>query len=176
MSISKRPSRLPCIQWLTALDARHYKPKETKMMMPIARAARALAVCALPAVMALWSPRARAAVAVELSLERLAGAATEVGVFMPLEQHADWEGGRIYTYSRVRLSSPVAGENTGTELWVRTRGGVVGAVGQWVDGEPILTIGQPTLLFLRRSGGNAFQVVGRAQGQYRITMAAPIAT
>jgi hypothetical protein len=96
-----------------------------------------------------------------------------------VEQLSVWEGGRIYTYSRVRVDSAVAGDLAVEGIaWVRTMGGVVDDVGQRVDGEAELTVGRPSLLFLRRdvralsptgprpAETGLFVVAARAQGQF----------
>jgi hypothetical protein len=48
-------------------------------------------------------------------------------------------------------------------------GGVVDKIGQLVDGEPVLTTGKPSLLFLRKfKQGGTWEVSARAQGQYPV--------
>jgi MYXO-CTERM domain-containing protein len=112
---------------------------------------------------------ARASVSIAVLFGELVQRATGVAVVTPVEQHATWEEGRIYTYTRVRVDSLAAGElPEGT--WVRTMGGKVGNIGQLVEGEAVLTMGRPTLLFLEpvRSPGAAgvFEVTARGQGQF----------
>jgi hypothetical protein len=71
---------------------------------------------------------------------------------------------------RVHVDSFVAGELAQDgEAWVRTMGGTVGRVGQIVDGEPVFTVGRPSLVFLHRVAGDptgVFLVTARAQGQF----------
>ena len=117
------------------------------------------------------APRARASVSTAVTFEALVRDTTSVGLATPIEQHAVWEGGAIFTYTRVHVESAVAGAlGTGAETWVVTRGGVVGDVGQVVDGEAVLHLGVPSLLFLREdpSGPGAHVVTARAQGQFPI--------
>jgi hypothetical protein len=116
-------------------------------------------------------PRAAdASVSVELPLDTLAQRADAIGVFVPLDRHAFWEGGRIYTEWRLRVDEALAGTlERGDEVSLRTLGGVVGSVGQWVDGEPRLGMGERTLLFVQHTE-HALMVVGRAQGEYRLPL------
>jgi len=113
------------------------------------------------------SDEARASVSVAISFDALVRASTAVVVGTAVEQRSVWEGGRIYSYSRVHVDSPVAGELHGDdEVWVRTMGGIVGDVGQIVDGEAVLTVGRPSLLFLHRASDGVHVVTARAQGQF----------
>ena len=118
---------------------------------------------------------ARASVSAAVVFDALVRDTTSVGVATPIEQHAVWEGPRIVTYTRVQMESAVAGElKTSADTWVVTLGGIVGGVGQVVDGEAVLRIGVPSLLFLRPDSGNAgvHIVTARAQGQFPITLGA----
>jgi hypothetical protein len=129
---------------------------------------RLAAVCALSA--ALFVADARASVSIAVTWDGLLRESTAAALVTPLDARAVWEGDRIYTYTRVHVDRGVAGElATGDEAWVRTMGGVVGKIGQIVDGEPVLTRGQSSLLFLHpipaRPAG-AFAVTARGQGQF----------
>jgi hypothetical protein len=64
----------------------------------------------------------------------------------------------------------VAGDlTTGNETWVRTMGGVVGKIGQLVDGEPVFTTGKSSVLFLHKfKETGIWEVSARSQGQYPI--------
>ena len=115
---------------------------------------------------------ARASVSIAVTWDGLLRESTAAALVTALDGRAVWEGDRIYTYTRVRVDRGVAGElATGDEAWVRTMGGVVGKVGQVVDGEPVLTRGQTSLLFLHpipaRPAG-AFDVTARGQGQFPV--------
>jgi hypothetical protein len=96
-----------------------------------------------------------------------------VAVVTPIEQHAAWEGPRIVTTTRVRVDRLIAGEAPG-ELSVRTQGGSVGHIGQILEGQPIFTLGAPSLLFLRShvdangAASDVFTVTASAQGQFPI--------
>jgi hypothetical protein len=85
------------------------------------------------------------------------------------ESRAVWEDGRIYTYTRVLVTRAVAGELTsGGDAWVRTMGGVVGKVGQIVEGEAAFAPGDKSLLFLRAGPVGAYVVTDRGQGQFPV--------
>ncbi len=84
----------------------------------------------------------------------------------PVEVKSVWEGGRIATYTRVHVDRAFVG-NVGSEVWVKTMGGVVGQIGQLVDGEAVLRTGQQSVLFLSSFGGDTV-VTARGQGQFPI--------
>jgi len=113
---------------------------------------------------------AQASVSIAVAYDALVKDADSVGVVTPQESKSIWEEGRIITYTRVKVDQGVAGElGTGGEGWIRTMGGVVGKIGQLVDGEPVLTTGKPALLFMRKfKQGGTWEVSARAQGQYPV--------
>jgi hypothetical protein len=119
---------------------------------------------AAPLVDAARSYDAQASVSVAVLLEELVRDSTGVATVTAREQRAVWENGRIFTYTRVTIDSIVAGDLP-AEAWVRTMGGIVGKVGQAVEGEATFAQGQHSLLFLRRRQ-DAYSVTARAQGQY----------
>jgi hypothetical protein len=92
-----------------------------------------------------------------------------VALVTPVEQMSAWEDGRIFTYTRVTVDTPVAGElGAGASAWVRTRGGVVGKIGQAVDGEPVFSMKKASMVFLHRGAPGSYFVSARAQGQYPV--------
>jgi hypothetical protein len=113
---------------------------------------------------------ASASVSIAVSFDSLVKDSDAVVVVTAGEQKSVWEDGRIYTYTRMHVDEGVAGSlGAGAEGWVRTMGGVVGEIGQTVDGEPVLMKDKPSLLFLRTfKTGDVFEVAARAQGQYPI--------
>ena len=123
-----------------------------------------------PAAALLIPSDAQASVSIAVGFDALVKDADTVGIVTPQEAKTLWEDGRIYTYTRVKIDQGVAGElGTGTEAWIRTMGGVVGKIGQMVDGEPVLTTNKPALLFLRKlKTGSGWEVSARAQGQYPV--------
>jgi hypothetical protein len=118
----------------------------------------------------LASPVARASVALAAALDELVDRSDGAAVVTPLERSAAEEDGRIYTWTHVRVDRAITGTLPG-DLWIRTRGGVVGDVGESVEGEARFAVGVRTLVFVRAHAGaspraNAFVVVERAQGQF----------
>ncbi len=116
---------------------------------------------------------AHASVSIAVLFDALVADTTTACIATPTEQHAVWEGGRIVTYTRVHIDNGIAGQlGTGKETWIVTLGGIVGDVGQTVEGEATLHIGLPSLLFLRpdpaAAGGDTHIVTARAQGQFHV--------
>jgi hypothetical protein len=94
--------------------------------------------------------RAGASVSLAVSWEKLLQTSTEAVIATPVDSRSAWEGGRIYTYSHVHVDRAIAGTlPAGGEAWIRTMGGIVGDIGQQVEGEAELVSGQPSLLFLQ---------------------------
>jgi hypothetical protein len=111
---------------------------------------------------------ASASVSIAVTWDALLHDSTAAAVVTPsTEARSVWEGGRIYTYTRVHVDRAVAGDvKAGDEAWVRTMGGIVGRVGQLVEGEAVLAPGRPSLLFLCRGDAGTFEVTARGQGQF----------
>jgi hypothetical protein len=119
----------------------------------------------------LGRPRGADATTARLvTLEELVGYSTFVVVGTAGERHAIWEdlpsGRRIVTYTRVFVERAIVG-SPGTELGVRTLGGVVDKIGQSVAGEAQLATGSRSMLFLAK-GSNALVVAGMAQGHFPV--------
>jgi hypothetical protein len=132
-----------------------------------------LVACSATAGAVLVATDAAASVSVAVTLEGLLQETTFAVVGTPAEASSVWENGRIYTYTRVHVERTVAGagpkaEGGSTDVWVRTMGGIVGKIGQRVDGEAVLVPGRPSLYFLHPGPTGSFEVTARAQGQYPI--------
>jgi hypothetical protein len=114
-------------------------------------------VCAAPAT---------ASVSFTVVLDALVQESSVAVVETPIESKSVWENGRIITYTKVHVDRVLAG-TAPTEVWVETLGGVVGDIGQQVEGEAVLRAGQQSLLFLSpyESG---YVVTARGQGQFPI--------
>jgi hypothetical protein len=117
---------------------------------------------------ALMPRSAEASLDVSVSLANLVRGSTAIAVVTPLEQRSEWEGSRIVTLSRVRIETLIAGSASSSEPVVRTLGGSVGDLAQWVEGEPTIVPGEPCLLFLQPSSSGTFRVSARAQGQFGV--------
>jgi hypothetical protein len=137
-------------------------------------ALRRIGVAALLGLAAAFAPitpehDANASVSVAVIFDDLVQYADAVAVATPVEENTVWENGRIYTYTRVHVDTGIAGElGTGSQAWVRTMGGIVGHIGQSVEGEAVFTVGRPSIVFLRHGVPGSFEVTGRAQGQYPV--------
>jgi hypothetical protein len=114
-------------------------------------------------------PRAHGSVSIAITWDGLLRQSVASAVVMPLEARSVWEGGRIYTYTRVRVDRAIAGDILeGGETWVRTMGGVVDRIGQIVEGEAVLAPGKPSLLFVRAGPAGTMEVTARGQGQFPV--------
>jgi hypothetical protein len=141
-------------------------------MRPLMRAAcAAFLLFSAPIAAVSVASDAHASVSIAITFDALVKNSSAVAVLTPIEQKSVWEDGRIYTYTRAHTDSAVAGDATsGGEGWVRTMGGVVGNIGQIVEGEPVFTVGRPSLVFLQRGPAGSFEVTGRAQGQFAVAI------
>ncbi len=138
------------------------------------RVAALFVVLSSAAAAALGSTDAHASVSIAVSWEGLLHESTAAALITAEESRSVWENNRIYTYTRVHVDRAISGElATGSEPWVRTMGGVVGKIGQLVEGEPVFTIGESSLLFLHAGPVGAFEVTARAQGQFPLDATDP---
>jgi hypothetical protein len=132
-----------------------------------------LCLALAPLAAATVSSDANASVMIAVPFDSLVKDADAVAIIAPQESKSVWEDGRIYTYTRVKVEQGVAGDTSsaGGDVWIRTMGGVVGKIGQLVDGEPVFTVNKPNLLFLRKfKAGGTWEVSARAQGQYPVVV------
>jgi len=117
-------------------------------------------------------PEARAAVSVLLSLDELLGASAHVVVVTAGESRSVWEdlpgGRRIVTYTKLQVERSLGGAAPGEAVEVRTLGGVVGSIGQAVEGDAKLAKGERAVVFLAKlaKAERAFVVAGLAQGHF----------
>jgi hypothetical protein len=107
-------------------------------------------------------------VSIAVGWNELLAASTAAAVVSATGAYAAWEGGRIYTYTHLAVVRAAAGELAdGNAVWVRTRGGVVGHIGQQVEGEANFAGGR-SLVFMRPAGPGFYEVTARAQGQFPV--------
>lgn len=131
------------------------------------RAVAAVLALSWPAMAAFVATDARASVSIAVTWEGLLRESSAAAVVTPVEARSVLEGGRIYTYTRVHVDRAVAGElGAGSVAWVRTMGGVVGKIGQLVEGEAVLAKGRSSLLFLHPGLAGTLDVTARGQGQF----------
>ena len=124
---------------------------------------------AAPSISPLVPTDAPASVSIAATFDGLLHDSSAAAVMTAAESRPVWEDGRIYTYTHVRVGRAVAGElTTGGDAWVRTMGGIVGKVGQIVEGEAAFAPGETSLLFLRPGPVGAYVVTARGQGQFPV--------
>ncbi len=140
------------------------------------RSARS-AVLALVVAAAAMAPTAfatrdaDASISIAVTWDGLVQASSFAAMVTPTSATSVWESGRIYTYTQVHVDRAVAGDAAGAaDVWVRTMGGIVGNLGQVVDGEAVLAMGAPSLLFLHPGPTGALQVTSRGQGQFPLVL------
>jgi hypothetical protein len=127
---------------------------------------------ALPvlALLAVASP-AGATVVVDQSLEELTASASLVirGTAGPSEAKWDERRKRIQTWTTVRVTEVLKGE-AGASVRVRQPGGIVGEVGQLVEGAVRFQPDEEVLLFLEHPGDNGwvYVVSGMSLGKFSI--------
>lgn len=132
---------------------------------------RLIGPAAVLAAVAVVPSDATASVSIAITFDSLCQQADAVAAITPGEATSNWEDGRIFTYTKVHVDQGVAGDlAAGQDTYVRTMGGVVGKVGQMVDGEAVLQKDKPALLFLRKLKTGSYEVTARGQGQYPIQL------
>jgi hypothetical protein len=112
--------------------------------------------------------QAVASLAVPATVEDLARTSDAVVRGRVSKITARWssDGRRILTYIEVETSSVWQG-SAPSHLTVVAPGGVVGNIGQHVDGAPEFSQGEEVVLFLGKLG-KAFRVRGLAQGKFSV--------
>lgn len=142
----------------------------------------ALASSAVAACVSWVCAAAYASVSLPVTWDALMRGSAAAAVVTPMgggTSRSVWEDGRICTYTRVHVDRAVAGPlSTNDETWVKTLGGVVGKVGQVVDGEAVFVPGRSSLVFLVPAAAGVtpgstastatFEVAARGQGQFPI--------
>lgn len=77
------------------------------------------------------------------------------------------DGKRIFTYAEVEPSATWRGRAAG-RITVLVPGGVVGRMGQRVDGAPAFTPGEEAVVFLHAAETGLYRVTGLAQGKFNV--------
>jgi len=122
---------------------------------------------------ALLTPGVHATLARGLTLGELLAASAHACVATPLEAHCEWatfgKNRVIVTDTRIRVDESVWRDAPGPELVVRALGGRIGKLGELVDGQARLGVGQPGVVFLMESSEGRQVVTGAAQGHYPLS-------
>jgi hypothetical protein len=84
-----------------------------------------------------------------------------------LSNQSRWERGEIWTLTAFEVTGALKG-NVPRLITVRTLGGTVGALRSIVEGAPQFLPGEDVYLFLSPDGGQPLQIIGWAQGTFRI--------
>ncbi len=134
----------------------------------------ALAALSLPLAGPFVATEAAASVSIAVTWDGLLHESSAAVMVTSVDSQPVWENGRIYTYTRVHVDRSLAGGlTTGSEAWVRTMGGVVGKIGQLVEGEASFAPGESSLLFLHPGPVGAYVVTARGQGQFPVVSVDP---
>lgn len=138
----------------------------------LSRFGTAVSTVGLGLALPLLAPSdAAASVSIAVGFDQLVKDADSVVLVTAGDGQSAWEDGRIVTYTKVHVDQGVAGDlGAGSDTYVRTLGGVVGKIGQLVDGEAVLQKDKPSLLFLRKFKTGSFEVSARGQGQYPVVL------
>jgi hypothetical protein len=128
-------------------------------------------VVALLGLLFLPPREADASVSIAVTFDALVLASDAVALATPVEEHAQYEDGKIFTYTRLHVDNGIAGEAaTGSDVYVRAFGGVVDHIGMVSEGEPTFSVGKQQLLFLRHGVvAGTYNVTGDAQGQFVVS-------
>ncbi len=78
------------------------------------------------------------------------------------------DGRRIITDTEIQIGEVLKGKIYAPTLVVMQPGGIVGDVGQRVEGTAHFTIGEEVVVFLDRRGTERFAVTAMAQGKFRV--------
>ncbi len=132
-----------------------------------------LAATGVVVATAAFERKARASLSRGLTLAELVAQSAHTVVATALDARSDWAliGGkrRIVTDTRIRIEETLAGKPPApSEMEVRVLGGIVGALGERVDGQAELVLGEPAVAFLMPISPVLAYVTGAAQGHYRL--------
>jgi hypothetical protein len=114
-----------------------------------------------------------------MTLDQLVEHSTNIIVGRCAATESVWNSDRtqIVTVAHYDVAEDLQGELTGS-VDVEALGGEVGEVGMYVPGMPSFSPGHDDVLFLAARSDGRFEVVGMAQGQFRISFpsasAAPV--
>jgi hypothetical protein len=115
------------------------------------------------------SAPARATTVKAISVRELATQADSIVIGVALKGEGYWDGGRIMTRVPVKIDEVLLGRNIAeTVVTVTTFGGVIGALGQWVDGAARLYPAERVALFLSHNQRGEIVPVAMAQGVFHI--------
>lgn len=116
------------------------------------------------------APSARATTLLALDLKALTDASEVVARGKVLGQRARWtqDHARIITDVELDFTQVLKGELAPGKATVMVQGGVVGDIGQRVEGVPSFEAGEDVVVFLEKRGAGRFVVTGMAQGKFSL--------
>ena len=117
-------------------------------------------------LMVMLPALASASSAKQASLKELVTLSTDIVVGQVETRESFWQKQRIYTKHLVSVRESWRGTQTEKTIEVLTLGGVVGNLGQSVDGSPKLKQGQQVLLFMVRDQQSGLHPIGLSQGVF----------
>ncbi len=118
-------------------------------------------------VACVWPLTAVASTALPMDVAALAARADLVVLARVGTPAAHWQDRRIVTVTPVDIEEVWVGHSSDRTLAIETLGGVVGDIGQRVDGEAQLAPGQHVVLFLA-GATSRFRVLSLAQGAFHV--------
>lgn len=78
------------------------------------------------------------------------------------------DGRRVITDTEIQVAEVLKGKADSNTVVVMQAGGVVGDIGQKVEGTAHFTVGEEVVLFLDRRGTERFAVTAMSQGKFRV--------
>ncbi len=120
-------------------------------------------------LLVLSATPAFASVVSGLSIEQMVGRADCVVQGTVLSASANWtpDHRRILTQVRVRVDEPLAGTPE-KEITIVIPGGTVGELAQMVVGGPTFSVGEQTVVFLRRRSPAVYGVLELSHGKFTL--------
>jgi hypothetical protein len=78
------------------------------------------------------------------------------------------DGRRVITDTEIQVSEVLKGKADGPTVVVMQAGGIVGDIGQRVEGTARFTVGEEVVVFLDRRGADRFAVTAMSQGKFKV--------
>lgn len=125
--------------------------------------------------MLLVAPQVHATTARFIPLAELVQRSETVVLGRSVDETSFWQGPRILTLVKVQVAEVWAGQGAspGQTVEVLTAGGVVGNIGQRVDGAAVMPVGQQLVLHLNREFTGEYSTLGMAQGVWYVRETPP---
>lgn len=121
----------------------------------------------LPALALAAALAAPATTLVQMDLEQLTRAAQVVARVRVLSSESRWEGGEIWTFTRLEVGETLKGAAP-REVVIRLIGGEAGHLASVVEGVPRFRAGEEAYLFLEPTRAGELTVTSWVQGTFRV--------